>query len=1407
MKNITRSLLIALCLFAQQSFAQSPPTLLAPADLSYIPKNADFQFKWSAVSGATEYLFWWSGDGINWQSVANAGTTLSWTLVEDHPADNPFRWKVQAKVAGVYTGNSLEWRVYDVPASPPTPTAPGDLSYMAPNTAWTYTWSAVSGASEYELSESTNGGVTWTPRTVVTNSAASPGGGLPGTYTTAAPFYWKLRAKIGSRYTGYSAVRRLYTQTPAAPGLLLPVDLSYVAEDIGIVYRWASVPGATGYVLEWSTDDFATFTAVSSGTNSATVTLTSSYPADAPAKWRVKANLGGGFSTAYSAVRRVYTAPASAPTPTAPIDLAYVAHDPFSYTWTAVPGATGYQLEIDGVPTTYPSSTTSVAVPAGLAANIQATAPSTWRVRAVIGTQYTGWTSVRRLFTVLPDPPTVQGPTELGFVPKNTPFKFYWTPVIGATGYRLQWTWDEWASATSVLVPKNEATLNFSVDAPITSPIKWRVQAQFGLTYSTNFSTPEAHVYTVRLVPNPTAPADLAQIDAGPTLLSYTWDTLPLATEYDVEVKLGNAGIWTAAGTVVAPATSLLIGGGTMPGPYTAADPLYWRVRAKVSGQYTNWSTQRRIYTVLPDPPSLRSPPDLAYLPTGTWTYRWTAVPGATQYKVEESTDGTNWTVRATVSATMAAGPAVPGPYPLSAPLRWRVSAQISGIYRDPSAAWRLYTTPVQLQAPDDMAYAAQAQDFTYSWSAIPDAEAYEIQESTNNGATWTSRPLINGPSPANSLLVSGGLASAYPITSPVAWRVRAKVNGQFTRWSSSRRLFTQLPPVPVLVNPSALAYIPEDVGWSYRWSSVPGATEYQVEESADGGTNWTLAATVTTNSASKPGGLASPYPISAAYRWRVRAKVAGSYRGWSAEGQIYTVALLTSPSAPVDLYHTALNTGWTYSWSTVSGASEYELQTSINGGTTWSTTTVTAPTTSYAETAGLPAAYEVTSPFRWRVRAKIGTQYTAWSGVRRIYTVLPAAPTLVTPPTPGFIPQNVAWTYRWTSVPGATEYEVEVKAGNAGSWTAFATVATNSAPAAGLAAAYTVSDPYRWRVRAKVGTGYTSYSSESIVYTTQPLASLSTGLVLHYTFNGNVNDQSGNGGPDATVHGATVASGRFGNTNAAYAFDGGTSYISMDAALNQPFKSIAFWAKTDATITTSVSHHLLGEDATGTGVHMGPYTGAATDEIVSLSFDGGALHWDDNSFPAGIDQLWKHYVFIWQESFPYGYKLYVDGVEKGFPDEKTGVATGTGTYLSGKQWIFGRFGSSVADGWLGRVGDLKIWSRALTVGEITSLYGAAKPVAEEGGVVATSPVLVSRNAPNPFNPSTTIEYTIGQDAEVTITIFNMLGHQVAVLQKERLRAGTHAVKWDAKGLASGVYFYRIQAGAFSETRKMLLSK
>jgi hypothetical protein len=83
--------------------------------------------------------------------------------------------------------------------------------------------------------------------------------------------------------------------------------------------------------------------------------------------------------------------------------------------------------------------------------------------------------------------------------------------------------------------------------------------------------------------------------------------------------------------------------------------------------------------------------------------------------------------------------------------------------------------------------------------------------------------------------------------------------------------------------------------------------------------------------------------------------------------------------------------------------------------------------------------------------------------------------------------------------------------------------------------------------------------------------------------------------------------------------------------------------------------------------------------------------------------------------------------------------------------------------------------------------------------------VLIEQNYPNPFNPSTTIRYGVPARSRVLLTVFNVLGQQVATLQDGEVDAGVHEVHFDARGLSSGVYFYRIHVGAYSETKQMMM--
>jgi hypothetical protein len=79
------------------------------------------------------------------------------------------------------------------------------------------------------------------------------------------------------------------------------------------------------------------------------------------------------------------------------------------------------------------------------------------------------------------------------------------------------------------------------------------------------------------------------------------------------------------------------------------------------------------------------------------------------------------------------------------------------------------------------------------------------------------------------------------------------------------------------------------------------------------------------------------------------------------------------------------------------------------------------------------------------------------------------------------------------------------------------------------------------------------------------------------------------------------------------------------------------------------------------------------------------------------------------------------------------------------------------------------------------------------------------QNYPNPFNPSTTIKYELPKPSVVRLNVYDMLGREVSVLVNERREAGVYEVKFDGSTLASGVYFYRLQAGNFVQTHKLSL--
>ena len=96
---------------------------------------------------------------------------------------------------------------------------------------------------------------------------------------------------------------------------------------------------------------------------------------------------------------------------------------------------------------------------------------------------------------------------------------------------------------------------------------------------------------------------------------------------------------------------------------------------------------------------------------------------------------------------------------------------------------------------------------------------------------------------------------------------------------------------------------------------------------------------------------------------------------------------------------------------------------------------------------------------------------------------------------------------------------------------------------------------------------------------------------------------------------------------------------------------------------------------------------------------------------------------------------------------------------------------------------------------------------AEDDEQSVPSEYRLAQNYPNPFNPSTTIEFSLPKSGRVKINIYDSLGDLIHTLVDENLSPGTYRRHWVASGLASGVYFYRIAANGYVETKRLVLLK
>jgi hypothetical protein len=302
------------------------------------------------------------------------------------------------------------------------------------------------------------------------------------------------------------------------------------------------------------------------------------------------------------------------------------------------------------------------------------------------------------------------------------------------------------------------------------------------------------------------------------------------------------------------------------------------------------------------------------------------------------------------------------------------------------------------------------------------------------------------------------------------------------------------------------------------------------------------------------------------------------------------------------------------------------------------------------------------------------------------------------------------------------------------------------------------------------------------------------SGLVSWYSFTGNANDMSGNGN-NATVNGAVLTSDRFGNSNAAYSYDGINDYLHGNASsFPSGDRTIALWFYTTNINVSSAGMQVFGY---GGGLcdqswlmqmdNSTPFTSFFTDSSYEVSIGCNtwlsALPFGVNGSPANPNNNWHQWVIT---NGPGGIYYYFDGNYAG------GVTTSIGnTMVAGKKFFMGSCPDSTGlvayqdaylNNWNGKLDDIGVWNRQLTQQEITALYN--------GVTVGASDLSESKSFsiyPNPTQNIININVN-SEDLGLPIKLFDIYGK--LALSKTIDQTDFNL---DLTNLANGIYLLRFE--------------
>jgi len=339
------------------------------------------------------------------------------------------------------------------------------------------------------------------------------------------------------------------------------------------------------------------------------------------------------------------------------------------------------------------------------------------------------------------------------------------------------------------------------------------------------------------------------------------------------------------------------------------------------------------------------------------------------------------------------------------------------------------------------------------------------------------------------------------------------------------------------------------------------------------------------------------------------------------------------------------------------------------------------------------------------------------------------------------------------------------------------------------------------WQAPANIG-NYTIYCTVTDEKNGQARDSIEVfvgHLVAHYLFNGNANDSSGFGN-HGIVNGAQLAADRFDKPNSAFFFDGQDDNVTIASTSALNFRnaiSVNFWMRIDEFFEREAY----------------PISHGNWENRWKISVTNQKIRWTvktDTTANTGIKdldsetilQLGKYYnVCTVYDGLRF--EIYIDG-DLNSAGEWGGRILQTPLDLLIGQAIPGNANYNFK----GIIDDIQIYNKGLSSDEIRELYDTGTQISQDANPGLPTKFVLHQNYPNPFNPKTVISWQLAVGSEVDLSVFNLLGEQIAILINEFQPPGNYQVEWNASDLSSGIYIYRLTTrGGFTSTKKLVLLK